>query len=73
MPPPEADQLTPVFDVPVTLAENCCVPPVVIDAVLGLIERAKVAGLEFDAEEPGEAPQPARPNVASTIQTKPDQ
>jgi len=42
VPPPEADQVTPVFDVPVTLAENCCVPPVVTDAKLGLIERATV-------------------------------
>jgi len=71
VPPPEANQLTPVFDVPVTLAENCCVPPVVIEAVLGLIESAKVAGLEFDAEEPEEAPQPASPMV-TTRQTKPD-
>ena len=35
--PPVADQVTPVFDVPVTLAVNCCVAAVCSDAVVGLI------------------------------------
>ncbi len=33
-----AVHVTAVFVVPVTLAVNCCVPPVNIDAVLGVTE-----------------------------------
>jgi len=36
--PADADQATPVFDVPETLAENCCVPPETTVAPVGLIE-----------------------------------
>lgn len=36
--PPVAVQVTAVFVVPVTLAVNCWVPPVSIDAEVGVIE-----------------------------------
>lgn len=36
--PPVVDQVTAVFDVPVTVAVNCCVPPKVSAAVLGEID-----------------------------------
>lgn len=36
--PPVALQVTAVFVVPVTDAENCCVPPVNNEAVVGVIE-----------------------------------
>lgn len=36
--PPVALQLTPVFVVPVTVAENCCVAPVRIEAEVGFTE-----------------------------------
>lgn len=35
--PPVADQVTVVFVLPVTVAVNCCVPPVCIDAEVGLM------------------------------------
>lgn len=38
--PPVALQVTDVFVVPVTVAENCCVPPVRSDADVGVIETA---------------------------------
>lgn len=38
--PPVVDHVTAVFDVPLTVAVNCCVPPTVSDAVLGEIETA---------------------------------
>jgi hypothetical protein len=40
--PPLADQVMPVLLVPVTVATNCCVPPVFTVAELGLIETATV-------------------------------
>jgi len=67
--PGEADQVTLVFDVPETLAENCCVLPAVNEALLGLIETATVWAPGFAADEPEEPPQLARPKVTST-QTK---
>lgn len=36
MVPPVADQVTAVLPVPVTVAVNCCVPPVWSNAELGL-------------------------------------
>lgn len=69
--PPEADHVTPVFDVPVTLAVNCCVAPVVTEAELGLIETAMVEELEFAADEPEETPQPTRPKVPVSTKTRP--
>jgi hypothetical protein len=33
--PPDADQVTPVVELPLTLAVNCCVPPVVSEAEPG--------------------------------------
>jgi hypothetical protein len=36
--PADADQATLVFEVPETLAENCCVPPETTVALDGLIE-----------------------------------
>jgi hypothetical protein len=38
--PEVADQVTAVFVVPVTVAVNCCVPPVVSDAEVGEMETA---------------------------------
>ncbi len=38
--PPVADHVTAVFVVPVTVAVNCCVAPVITDALLGLIATA---------------------------------
>jgi len=38
--PPVADQVTAVLLLPLTLAVNCCVPPVVSDADPGEIETA---------------------------------
>ena len=35
--PPVADQVTAIVVVPVTVAVNCCVPPVCTDAELGLM------------------------------------
>jgi hypothetical protein len=40
--PPVADQLTPVFVVPLTLAVNCCVPPVKSDTDVGETTTATV-------------------------------
>lgn len=36
VPPPETDQVTEVFELPVTAALNCCVAPVDTEAVLGV-------------------------------------
>lgn len=73
--PPVADQVTPVFDVPVTLAENCWVLAVCTEAKLGLIATATVAvlGGVFGTApgEPAEPTQPARPNVANKMHRKP--
>ena len=44
--------------------------PVVIDAVLGLMATATFAELEFDPEEPAETPQPARPRVPTSKETR---
>ena len=38
--PPVADQVTAVLVVPVTVAVNCCAPPVKIEADVGLIVTA---------------------------------
>jgi hypothetical protein len=38
--PPVPDQFTEVFVEPVTVAVNCCVPPVLTDADVGLIDTA---------------------------------
>ena len=38
--PPVADQVTAVLLLPLTLAVNCCVPPVVSDADPGVMETA---------------------------------
>jgi hypothetical protein len=40
--PPVADQVTAVFDVPVTVAENCFVFPACTEVGLGLTETATV-------------------------------
>jgi hypothetical protein len=42
--PPVADQLTPMFVVPLTLAVNCCVAPVESEAALGETETVTLAG-----------------------------
>jgi hypothetical protein len=42
--PPVADQVTLVLLEPVTVAVNCCVPPVVRDAEVGEAETETVAG-----------------------------
>jgi hypothetical protein len=72
--PPVADQVTPVFDVPVTLAENCCVVAVSTEAEGGLIPTDMVAvlGGVFGTVpgEPAEPTQPARPNAAERTPTK---
>jgi hypothetical protein len=65
MVPPAADQVTPVFDVPVTVAVNCCVPPVCTDADKGLIATDTVEGPGFDAEGLAEPPQPVRSRIVS--------
>lgn len=44
MEPPVADQVTALFELPVTVALNCCVPPVCTVAELGEIETDTVAG-----------------------------
>jgi len=38
--PPVADQVTAVLLLPLTLAVNCCVPPVISDADPGVMETA---------------------------------
>ena len=38
VPPPVADQVTDVFELPVTAAVNCCVPPPIKVAVVGETE-----------------------------------
>ena len=38
--PPVADQVTAVFVVPLTVAVNCCAPPVCSDAEAGAMETA---------------------------------
>jgi hypothetical protein len=63
--PPAADQVTAEFEVPVTVAENCCWPPVCTDADNGLIATVTVGGLGFDAEGPAEPPQPVRCRIVS--------
>ena len=42
--PPVADQLTAVLELPLTVAVNCCDPPVVSDAEAGEIATETVAG-----------------------------
>ena len=42
--PPVADQVTAVFVLPVTVAVNCCVPPVCSDADVGLMLTATGGG-----------------------------
>jgi hypothetical protein len=69
--PPEADQVTLVFDVPVTLAENCCMLPVCTDTELGLMVTVTAGVLGFEALELAEPTQLARPNVASKTQRRP--
>ena len=65
--PPVADQLTLVFDVPVTVAANCWVPPVwtVADAGLTTTEMVAVSGgvVGTDAGEPVDPVQPAKPSA----------
>jgi hypothetical protein len=60
--------VTPVFDVPVTVAVNDCIPPVCTDAELGLIVTTTVCVpggvLGFDADEPAVPAQPASPKAA---------
>ena len=62
--PPVADQVTLVFDVPVTVAANCWVPPVwtVADAGLTTTEIVEVSGgvVGTDAGEPVDPVQPAK-------------
>ena len=42
--PPLADQVTAMFVLPVTVAVNCCVPPVCTDAEIGLMLTATGGG-----------------------------
>ena len=42
--PPVADQVTAVLLLPLTLAVNCCDPPVVSDADPGVMETATTGG-----------------------------
>jgi hypothetical protein len=44
MVPPVADQVTAVLELPVTVAVNCCVPPVNSEADVGLIVTATTGG-----------------------------
>lgn len=61
--PPVADQVTLVFVVPVTVAENCWEPPVWTEAELGVTLIATVAGggLLFEETDPGEPAVPVQP------------
>ena len=74
MVPPVADQVTPVFVVPVTLAENCWEPPVWTDAELGITLTATVAVagglLETDPGEPAVPVQPAKLKAADRMHRK---
>ncbi len=67
MVPPVADQVTLVFDVPVTVAANCWVPPVctVADAGPTATEMVEVSGgvVGTDAGEPVDPVQPAKPSA----------
>ena len=42
--PPVADQMTAVFVLPLTVAVNCCVPPVCSEAEVGLMLTATGGG-----------------------------
>ncbi len=70
--PPVADQVTAVFDAPVTVAENCCALPVWTFAEVGLTvtETAAVSGgvLGIDAG-PAEPVQPATAKTLANKQT----
>lgn len=44
--PPLADHVTELLPVPVTVAENCCVPPVRSETSVGVIETAMGTGEE---------------------------
>jgi hypothetical protein len=44
--PPVADHVTEVFVLPVTVAVNCCVAPVIMDAEVGEIATAIGGGAE---------------------------
>jgi hypothetical protein len=72
--PPVADQVTPVFVVPVMVAENCWEPPVWTDAELGVTLTATVAAagglLETDPGEPAVPAQPERLKAADRIHRK---
>ena len=74
--PPVADQITPVFDVPVTVAENCWVLPVWTEAEVGLTatDTAAAAGglLETVPGEPAVPAQPARLNATDRMNKKPE-
>jgi len=63
--PPVAVHLTLVLDVPVTMAENCCVPPIATEITLGLIETTTDAVPEPGPCEPVPPPQAERPASAS--------
>lgn len=72
--PPVADQVTLVFDVPVTVAANCWVPPVwtAADAGLTTTEMVEVSGgvVGTDAGEPVDPVQPANPNAQAGNQMR---
>lgn len=44
--PPLADHVTELLPVPVTVAENCCVPPGATEASVGVIETPMGTGAE---------------------------
>jgi len=72
--PPVADQVMLVFDVPVTVAANCWVPPVPTAADAGLMttEMVEVSGgvVGTDAGEPVDPVQPAKPNTQAGNQMR---
>jgi hypothetical protein len=51
VPTPVNDQVTAVFEVPVTVALNCCIPPPVSVADVGEIETLIAVGLSVTAAE----------------------
>ena len=65
MVPPVADQETPVLLVPVTVAVNCCVPPVCSAAEVGLT-LTEITGAGCEAAVDAVTPHPAVASASAT-------
>lgn len=70
MVPPLADQVTLLFELPVTEAENCWVEPLCTEAEVGLIATLTVCGTGLVGLEPGLTPVQPPKSVAESKQRR---